>query len=127
MGRSFGVKKFLPGSKLVRQWSYWRRSGEYVKHRVRFVNIQSSLHENVVFSVCARMGNAAYIMFIMWNSISGLDASYHFLFNISYGVAVTVRGHQKKIQVIFKGRGGGKKKFGGEGQFLRSFSFFRSS
>ena len=34
---------------------------------------KSSLHENVVFSVCARMGNAVYFIFIMWSSISGLD------------------------------------------------------
>ena len=37
--------------KLVRQRSYWRRSREYVQRRVCFVNIQSSLHENVLFSV----------------------------------------------------------------------------
>ena len=65
---------------------------EYVQRRVCFVNV---MHENVVFSVCARMGNAAYIMFAMWNSISGLEAWYHFRFNISCGVAVTVRSHQK--------------------------------
>ena len=54
---------------------------------------ESSLHENVVFSVCAHMGNAAYILFIMWYSISSLDAWYYFRFNVSYGVAVTVRSH----------------------------------
>ena len=52
---------------------------EYVQRHVCFVNIQSSLHENVVFSVRARMGNTPYIIFIMWNSISGLDALYHLL------------------------------------------------
>ena len=41
---------------------------EYVQRPVL-----SSLHENVVFSVCAPMGNDAYIISIMWNSISGLD------------------------------------------------------
>jgi len=46
------------------------------------------------------MGNAAYIIFIMWNYISGLDAWYHFRFNVSYGVAVTVRSHQIELQVI---------------------------
>ena len=56
-------------------------------------NVQSSLHENFVFSVCARMDNVAYIEFIMWNSISGLDARYHFRLNISCGVAVMVRSH----------------------------------
>ena len=94
---------------LVHQRSYWRRSGEYVQRRVWFINIQSSLHENVVFSVSARMGNAAYIIFIMLNFISGLDVWYHFPFNISCGVAVKVRGHQKKNRVIYKRRGGGGK------------------
>ena len=70
-------------------------AAEYVQHHVRFVNVQLSLPKNVVFSVCAHMGNAAYIIFIMWNSISGLDAWYHFRLNISCGVAVTVRSHQK--------------------------------
>ena len=59
---------------------------------------ESSLHENVVFSVCPLMGNASYIIFIMWNSISGLDTCYHFRLNISCGVAVTVRSHQKNIR-----------------------------
>ena len=62
---------------------------EYVQRRVCFVNVQSSLHENVVFSVSARMCNAAYVIFIMWNSISGLDTCYHFRLNISCGVAGT--------------------------------------
>ena len=48
--------------------------------------------------VCARMCNAAYIIFIMWNSISGLDTCYHFRLNISCGVAVTVRCHQNNIR-----------------------------
>ena len=90
------MKLFSILYQLLRQRSYWRRSGEFVQYPVCFVNIQSSLHENVVLSVCACMGNAAYIIFIMWNSISGLDAWYHFRFNISCGVAVTVRSHQKK-------------------------------
>ena len=76
-------------------------AAEYVQHHVRFVNVQSSLPENVVFSVCGRMYNAAYIIFIMWNSISGLDALYYFRFNVSYGVAVMVRSHQMEFQVIF--------------------------
>ena len=74
------------------------RKAEYVQRRVCFLNVQSSLHENVVFSVCALMHNAAYIMFIMWNSISGLNPWYHFRFNISCGVAVTVRSHQKNFR-----------------------------
>ena len=62
------------------------------------------------FSLCAHMGNAACIIFIMWNSISGLEAWYHFRFNISCGVAVTVRSHQEKFQVIFQGDVRGAKK-----------------
>ena len=74
-----------------------------------FVNVQSSLHENDVFSVSARTCNAAYVIFIMWNSISGLDC-YHFRLNISCGVAVTVRSHQKKMSGNFLrgGEGGGR-------------------
>ena len=43
---------------------YWKkyRKAEYVQRRVCFVNVHSSLHVNVVFSVCARMGNAAHII-----------------------------------------------------------------
>ena len=113
---------------------------EYVQHRVCFVNVQSSLHENVVFTVCAHMGNAAYIIFIMWNSISGLDTWYHFRFNISCGVAVKVRSHQEKFQVIFSWGGEGDKIkiwrdrpiFKGafvfrSSSFLMSFSFLRLS
>ena len=74
---------------------------EYVQRRVCFVNVQSSLHENVVFSVCARMCSAANVKFIMWNFISGLDTCYHCRLNISCGVAVTVGGHPKKHQVNF--------------------------
>ena len=76
---------------------------ENSQRRVCLFYLQSSLHENVVFSVCAHMDNAVYIMFIMWHSISGLDTWYHFRFNISCGVAVKVRSHQEKFQVIFAG------------------------
>ena len=41
------------------------RKVEYVQRRVCFVNVQLSLQENVVFFVCARMGDAMYIIFIM--------------------------------------------------------------
>ena len=70
---------------------------EYVQHHVCFANVLSSLHKNVVFSVCVHMRNAAYIIFIMRNSISGLDAWYPFRLNISCGVAVMGRSHQTKI------------------------------
>ena len=72
---------------------------EYVQRCVSFVNVQSSLHENVLFSVCVRMGNATYNISIMWNSISGLDAWYYFRFNINFSVDVMVRSHQQKFQV----------------------------
>ena len=73
-----------------------------------------SLHLNVVFSLRARMGNAVCIRFIMWNSMSPLEAWYHFRFNLSRGVAVTVRGHQ---EVIFRGDGRGAKKLEGRANF----------
>ena len=38
---------------------------EYVQRSVCFVNAQSSLHENVVLSVCEHMGNAVHIIFII--------------------------------------------------------------
>ena len=107
------VKIPLEEIQLVRQRSYWRRSGENVQRCVCFVNIQSSLHENVV-GAC--MGNAAYIIFIMWNSISGLAAWYHFRFNISCGVAVKVRSHQEKFDVYVY-REGGKKNLVGRANF----------
>ena len=71
----------------------------YQKYHKAEYDQQSSLHENVVFSVCVRMGNAAYIIFIIWNSISGLDGRFCFQFNISCGVAVTERSQQQKFQV----------------------------
>ena len=80
-------------------WEKYRKV-EYVQRRVCFINVQLSLPENVVFYVCARMGNAACIIFIMGNSISGLDAWYYFWFNVSCGVAVKVKSHQTKNQVI---------------------------
>ena len=77
------------------------RKGEYVQRHVCFVNVQSSLPENVVFSASARMDNAAYNIFIMWNSISCLSAWYYFRFNVSCGVAIIVRSRQIEFQVIF--------------------------
>ena len=72
---------------------------KYVQRRVCFVNVKSFLHKNVVFSVCVRVCNAAYVIIIMWNSISGFDACYHFGLNISCEVAITVRSPQKIYQV----------------------------
>ena len=74
------------------------RKAENVQRCVCFVNEEVStihvkffnLHENVVFSVSARTCIAAYVIFIMWNSISGLDTCC--------GVAVTVRSHKKNIR-----------------------------
>ena len=63
-------------TKIDRNGGIWRSGiskslAEYVQRHVCFVNVQSSLHENVIFTVCALMDNATYIIFIMWNSISG--------------------------------------------------------
>ena len=81
------------------------------------VNVQSSLHENVVFSVFASMDNAAYIIFIMWNFISGLDAWYHFRFNIFCGLAVMGRS-QKEMSGNFLREGErGRKKLEGRTNF----------
>ena len=74
------------------------RKAEYVQRHVCFVYAELSLHQNVVSSFCAHMGNAAYIIAIMWNSISGLDTWYHFQFNISCGVAGKVRCHQENFR-----------------------------
>ena len=65
----------MTGGYLKKKWIGIKKysKAEYVRRRVRFVNVQSYLHENLVFSVSARMCNAAYIIPIMWNSISGLD------------------------------------------------------
>ena len=60
----------------------------FTKYTIYFVNVQMFLHAYVVFSVFACMDNGVYIIFIMWNSISGLNTWYHFLFNIGCGEAV---------------------------------------
>ena len=53
-----------PSLKNDRKGGLWQSEiskfrAEYVQRPVCCVNVQSSLHENVVFSVCARMENAA--------------------------------------------------------------------
>ena len=93
---------------------------------VCFVNVQSSLHENVVFSVCVCVVNAAYIIFIMWNSISGLDAWYHFRFNISCGLAVMEKSHKKISGNFLRGGERGKKNWRG-GPIFEVVLIFRSS
>ena len=115
---SFPVKHQLWSGCHSEKSSKKYRKAEYVKRHVCVLSIysrlsmkMSSLHENVVFSVCAHMGNAAYIIFIMWNSIAGLDTWYLFCFNISCGVAVKVRSHLEKFQVIFYGEGRGAEFF----------------
>ena len=69
------------------------------------------------FSVCACVGNAANIIFIMWNSISGLDAWYHFRFNISCGLAVMEKSHKKISGNFLRGGERGKKKLEGRANF----------
>ena len=49
-----------PCRRLQKRQKY--RKAKYVQRPVCFVNLQSSLHENVVFSVCVRIGNATYIL-----------------------------------------------------------------
>ena len=74
------------------------------------------------------MGNTTYIISNMWNSISGVDTRLHFRFNIICGVAVKVRGLQKKSGNFVIGEGGGGQNccwVGG--QFFRTSSFFSSS
>ena len=63
------------------------------------------------------MCNAAYVIIIMY-SIFGLDTCYHFRLNISFGGAVTVRSHQKKISGNFlRGGEGGGDVFEGRANF----------
>ena len=56
----------VPNSSLVSDEKY--RKAEYVQRRMFFVNAHLSLYENVIFSVCTRMGNAAYIKLNIWNT-----------------------------------------------------------
>jgi len=49
---------------LLKNWdgkSEKYRKVEYVQRHVCFVNVQSSLQENVVFTFCARMDNILYL------------------------------------------------------------------
>ena len=46
------------------------------------LSIYSRLRMKLSSFLFVHAGNAAYIIFIMWNSISGLDTSYHFWFNM---------------------------------------------
>ena len=116
----------MQGMGLQKRGKYCK--AEYVQRRVCLVYLQLSLPENVVFSVCAHMGNAAYIIFIMGNSISGLESWNHFRFNISCGVAVKVRSHQEKFQVIFLWGGEGDKiKIWRDGLIFKGVFVFRSS
>ena len=77
-----------------------------------------------LFPLCAHGPCRMYIIFILWNSISGLEAWYHFRSNISRGVAVTVRSHQEKFQVIFQGDGRGAKKNWRGGPIFKAISLF---
>ena len=96
---------------LIKKWSHGGSSQSVA---------EANWVQNMFSAVCASsmyshlcMGNAAYayIIFIMWNSIFGLDIWYHFRFNISCGVAVMVRGHKKKSGNFWReGTGGGGQK-----------------
>ena len=137
--KDFWTKRFLGPEKMFSFKQAWRRSTnilrlmcirnkkyrkvEYVQRRVCFVYLQLSLHENVVFSVCTRMDNASYIIFIMWNSISSLDTWYHFQFNIRCGVAVTGRSPKKISGNFLRGGKRDKKKFEGRANFWGCLHF----
>ena len=69
LGRIKTHHSLLIVSKNDRNGGVWQSGiskslAEYVQDPVCFVNVQSSLHENVVFSVCAHLDNAAYIICI---------------------------------------------------------------
>ena len=74
-----------------------------------FRNMSSAVCASSMYSrLCMKMSSFLFVracavprIFIMWNSISGLDTCYHFRLNISCGVAATVKGHPKKHQVNF--------------------------
>ena len=74
--------------------SNWRRSGECVQRRVRFVNIQSSLH----FCLCVYVQCRVWYIYHVEFHFRLLDTCYHFWLNISCGVVVMVRSHKKNIR-----------------------------
>ena len=69
------------GSKINGTTEAKQKIPQSVQRHVCFINVQSYLHEHVLFSIWALMCNAAW---------------YHFRLNISCGVAVTVKSYQKK-------------------------------
>ena len=116
---------FLPKNSAKREYAapdMWRRTQFFFFRRIG--SAPCLLHQcTVVFSLCACIGNAMCIIFIMWNSISGLEDWYHFRFNNSHGVAVMVRSHQEKFQVIFQGDGKEKKNLEGRVNFQGRLHF----
>ena len=63
---TFSNRPFHVDSKNDRNGGIWQSGisnslAEYIQRPVWFVNVQSSLHENVIFSVCTLMDNAASI------------------------------------------------------------------
>merc|ERR1711954_319070 len=75
------------------------------KNKIRHLCTPKTAKFTLIRLTISEISPLLYIIFIIWNSISGLDTRYHFRFNISCGVAVMMRGQQKKNQVIFNGRG----------------------
>ena len=71
----YNTDKKIPQSGICPAWCVLRQYTSPLPP-LQYINKafhMSSLHENVVLSICSRMDNAAYIIFIMWNSISGLN------------------------------------------------------
>ena len=62
----------------------------------KIISNKNTAKRNMVAPFAQNLSHFSII--IMWNSISGLDTWQHFWLNLSYGVAVKVRGQQKKIR-----------------------------
>ena len=62
-GRSFVRPRWL-----YRSWTYIRIELTCKKIDTNLKNAAKRTRQHVVFSVCARRGNAVHIIFIMWNS-----------------------------------------------------------
>ena len=67
VNNNFGLQLDYIGSKILCGFDFFIKKNTTKQNNVQrcvcFINVQSSLHQNVTFSVCASMGNAAYIIF----------------------------------------------------------------
>ena len=115
--KCFGSHFYIESTFICKQYLYQLRLRiSYLSHLSAWVAIYSYLKFRLHSSE-----NKLQLIFIMWNSTSW----YHFRFNISCGVAVKVRSHQEKFQVIFLwgGKGGRKLFWRGEPIFKVVFIF----